>query len=183
MKKRDFIKSAAVIASAAVVSPLVSATGSRTNPAMREESIPDRVTLKKGLGYGMINEELSLTDKFKLAKDLGFEGIKLNTPTEFAIIEVLEAKEASGIELPSVVNKDHWSSPLSDPDPTVRKKCIDSVARSLQQVKEMGGEICLSTAGMVGMATNFLILLSTVFLLGSCSNREKKSTAGTNLFL
>src|SRR5690554_1830301 len=35
----------------------------------------------------------------------------------------------------------------------------------------------ISVAGMDGVVTNFLIMLSTVFLLGSCSNREKKSTA------
>jgi hexulose-6-phosphate isomerase len=86
------------------------------------------VTLKKGLGYGMIKEELSLTDKFKLVKDLGFDGVELNSPVEFSLSELLDAKEKSGIEIPSVVNKDHWSKPLSHPDPQVREQCIRSVA-------------------------------------------------------
>ncbi|WP_298648422.1 sugar phosphate isomerase/epimerase family protein [uncultured Proteiniphilum sp.] len=147
--KRDFIKSAAVIAGAAVVSPRASAAEPLAKPAAGEKSISGKVTLKKALGYGMIKEELSLTDKFKLVKDLGFDGIELNTPSEFRISELLEAKAGSGIELPSVVNKDHWSSPLSDPDPAVRKKCIGSVAQSLQEVKELGGDTVLVVPGVV----------------------------------
>lgn len=155
MNKRDFIKSAARIAGAVAVSPLVSAAEPRTIPATGEKSIAGKIMLKKGLGYGMIKEELSLADKFKLAKDLGFDGIELNTPSEFKIPELLEAKAASGTELPSVVNKDHWSSPLSDPDPAVRKKCIESVARSLREVKELGGDTVLVVPGVVNEKVSY----------------------------
>lgn len=154
MNKREFIKSAAVIAGAAAASPLAAAANARSTPTERK-STPGRLTLKKGLGYGMINEELSLTDKFKLARDLGFNGIELNTPSEFTIPELLEAKAASGIELPSVVNKDHWSSPLSDPDPGVRRKCIESVAESLRQVKELGGDTVLVVPGVVNEKVSY----------------------------
>ena len=149
MNKRDFLKSAAVIAGAATVSPILSANNSYAKTTMQAKSPSSVVKLKKGIGFGMINEELSLTDKFKLAKELGFDGIELNSPVDFSIKEILQAKAASGIELPSVVNKDHWSSPLSHPDPAVRKKCIDSVAQSLQEVKELGGDTVLVVPGVV----------------------------------
>src|SRR5690606_10218092 len=110
---------------------------------------PDTVKLKKGLGYGMIREDLSLTDKFKLVKDLGFDGIELNTPTDLNKSELLEAKEKSGIELPSVVNKDHWQKPLSDPNSEVRKQIIESVAQSLKEAKEFGGDTVLVVPGVV----------------------------------
>ena len=149
MNKREFIKSAAAIAGAAAISPLASAAGMPERSTITRNSIPGKVTLKKALGYGMIKEELSLVDKFKLAKDVGFDGIELNTPTEFKISELIAAKEASGIELPTVVNKDHWSAPLSDPDPAVREKCIQSVAQSLREVKELGGDTVLVVPGVV----------------------------------
>ena len=114
MNRKDFIKSAAVLAGAATITPFASASVLQNKPEKK-------VVLKKSLGLGMIKEELSLTDKFKLAKELGFDGVELNSPVDFKMSEVLEAKSKSGIELPSVVNKDHWSSPLSDPDPAVRK--------------------------------------------------------------
>lgn len=155
MKKREFIKSMTAIAGVAAVAPLASAADLQEKRGVKEKSTSAKLTLKKGLGYGMINEELSLTDKFKLAKDLGFDGIELNTPSEFPIAEILEAKRVSGIELPSVVNKDHWSSPLSDPDPAVRQKCIDSVAESLRQVKELGGDTVLVVPGVVNEKVSY----------------------------
>ena len=152
MNKREFIKSAAVIAGATAVSPLSSAVvPSASASVLQGKSRQEvrEVTLKKSLGLGMINEELSLTDKFKLIRDLGFHGVELNSPVDYPIAEILDAKEKSGIELPSVVNKDHWSSPLSDPDPEVRKKCIRSVAVSLREVKELGGDTVLVVPGVV----------------------------------
>ncbi len=122
-------------------------TPALTPPFSKETK--QQVVLKKSLGLSMIKEELSLTDKFKLAKELGFDGVELNAPVDFSLSEILTAKAKSGIELPSVVNKDHWSAPLSDPNPEVRKKCILSVAKSLQEVKELGGDTVLVVPGVV----------------------------------
>ncbi|MEA4949859.1 MAG: sugar phosphate isomerase/epimerase family protein [Petrimonas sp.] len=148
MNRKDFIKSAVAIAGAAAVTPFASASVSQSQPKKK-------VTLKKSLGLGMIKEELSLADKFKLVKELGFDGVELNSPVDFNLSEILNAKSKSGIELPTVVNKDHWSSPLSDPDPAVRKKCIDSVAKSLLEVKEMGGNTVLVVHGVVNEKTSY----------------------------
>lgn len=157
MNKRDFIKSAAAIAGATAVAPLAAAispakivTGSpELSSAMADDKPEQKVILKKSLGLGMIKEELSLADKFKLVRDLGFDGVELNSPVDFPLSEIINAKVKSGIELPTVVNKDHWSVPLSDPNPDVRKKCIDSVAKSLQEVKALGGDTVLVVPGVV----------------------------------
>jgi hexulose-6-phosphate isomerase len=150
MNRKEFLKSAAIITGAVAVGPYASASATvLQNKPMRN------VALKKSLGLGMIKEELSLTDKFKLAKDLGFDGVELNSPVEFSISEILKAKSASGIELPTVVNRDHWSAPLSDPDPAVRKKCIESVAKSLQEVKDLGGDTVLVVPGVVNEKVSY----------------------------
>ncbi|KUK78358.1 MAG: Xylose isomerase domain-containing protein TIM barrel [Proteiniphilum acetatigenes] len=156
MNKRDFIKSAAAMAGATAVAPLAAISPAKPTPAssglssaLADDKAEKKVVLKKGLGFGMIKEELSLTDKFKLAVDLGFDGVELNSPVDFSMSEIINAKAKSGIELPSVVNKDHWSSPLSDPNPEVRKKCIESVAKSLREVKELGGDTVLVVPGVV----------------------------------
>jgi len=150
MNRKEFLKSAAIITGAAAVGPYASASASvLQNRPMRN------VALKKSLGLGMIKEELSLTDKFKLAKDSGFDGVELNSPVDFSISELLKAKAASGIELPTVVNKDHWSAPLSDPDPAVRRKCIASVAKSLQEVRDLGGDTVLVVPGVVNEKVSY----------------------------
>lgn len=158
MNKREFIKSAAVIVGTTAVEPLSSKMISPlAASAPQDRSIRGlkKVSLKKSLGFGMIKENLSLTDKFKLVRDLGFQGVELNSPVDFPIAEILEAKEKSGIELPSVVNKDHWSFPLSDPDPEVRKKCIQSVATSLHDVKALGGDTVLVVPGVVNEKVSY----------------------------
>src|SRR5690554_310561 len=157
MNKREFLKSAAVITGTVTMSQLA-VTGNIqaiSSPIGNQTECPDNLTLKKGLVFGMIKEGLSLTDKFKIAKDAGFDGIELNSPSEFSISEILEAKEKSGIELPSVINKDHWSLPLSDPDPEVRNKCIQSVATSLREVKELGGDTVLIVPGVVNEKVSY----------------------------
>lgn len=149
MNRKSFIQSAAMMAGfSAVASPLAATALSTDKPA-------GKVTLKKGLGYGMIREDLSMTDKFKLVKDLGFDGVELNSPVDFSIAEILEARDKSGIELPSVVNKDHWSKPLSDPDPAVREACILSVARSLEDVRQLGGDTVLVVPGVVNEKVSY----------------------------
>lgn len=159
MNKREFIKSAAALAGTTALTPLVRAypadiiattvTNSSSDPGNLNTKTQQNIVLKKSLGLGMIKEDLSLTDKFKLAKDVGFDGIELNSPLDYTLSEIIEAKEKSGIETPTVVNKDHWSTPLSDPDPEVRKKCIASVAKSLEEIKELGGDTVLVVPGVV----------------------------------
>ncbi len=149
MNRKDFIKSTALLAGAATIIPSVSAG------AAPKAGTAAKVALKKSLGFGMIKEDLPLADKFKLVKDLGFDGVELNSPTDMNKNEILEAKAKSGIELPSVVNKDHWSKPLTDPDPEVRQQCILSVAQSLQEVKDFGGDTVLVVPGVVNEKVSY----------------------------
>lgn len=166
MNKRNFIKSAVIITGATAIKPIAasaSPSGIATpvmsdNPSasvLQGNPGKENVTLKKSLVFGMINEELSLTDKFKLVKDLGFHGVELNSPVDIPLDEILNAKAKSGIELPSVINKDHWSSPLSDPNPEIRKKCIQSVATSLKEIKELGGDTVLVVPGVVNEKVSY----------------------------
>ncbi|UZR95604.1 sugar phosphate isomerase/epimerase family protein [Chondrinema litorale] len=106
--------------------------------------------MKKSLKFGMIEEDLSVLDKFKLLKDLGFDGVELDSPNELSEKEILDARDKTGLEIPGVVNSVHWKAPLSDPDPSVRKKCVDSMETALQDCKKYGGTTVLLVPGVVG---------------------------------
>lgn len=142
MERRNFIKSAAVLSGLSVVPSFAAASPGAAQAGTKKK-------LKKGLGYGMIKAEMPLLDKFRLVKDAGFDGIEFNAPVDIPIAELLDAKEKTGIELPSVVNKDHWGKPLSHPDPAIRQECIESVAKSLEEVKLLGGDTVLVVPGVV----------------------------------
>ncbi|MCE2615919.1 MAG: sugar phosphate isomerase/epimerase family protein [Phocaeicola sp.] len=146
MERRNFIKSAAILAGMSAVSGVSAANFSSSTKNVSSQSA---LKIRKSLGYGMIDEALSLEDKCRLVKDLGFDGIEFNSPLEFSVATLLKAKEKTGIELPSTVNKDHWSKPLSDPDNSVREAIIQSVTKSLEETQELGGDTVLVVPGVV----------------------------------
>jgi len=150
MNRKNFLKSAAILAGSSIVAPQLQAAANFDFPKAAVQG-----KLKKGIGFDMIKEEIPLVDKFKLVKDLGFDGIEFNSPVAHSIKDLLKAKAASGIEIPTLVNKDHWSKPLSDPDPEVRKFIIDSCTKSLQEVKELGGDTVLVVPGVVNEKVSY----------------------------
>ena len=104
---------------------------------------------KKSLKFGMIKEELSVLEKFKLVKSLGFDGVEMDSPNNLDDKEVIAAKKEAGIEIPGIVNSVHWKKPLSHPDPSVREECTQSMVEALQRCKDYGGTTVLLVPGIV----------------------------------
>lgn len=142
MKRRDFLISGAIGTTIAGTVPF-STLGATKNV------ISQRPLRKKSLKYAMIKEDLSLMDKFKLVKDLGFDGIELESPDKLDDKEVLVARDATGLELPGLVNSLHWKKPLSDPDPAVRLECRQSIIEALDRCKRFGGTSVLVVPAVV----------------------------------
>src|ERR1700722_17969518 len=65
--------------------------------------------IKKAIKYKMIEEKLTVADKFKLVKDLGFEGLEVRVHSMDDRRELLRASESTGVAIHGVVNS-------SDPD-------------------------------------------------------------------
>jgi len=111
---------------------------------------PAAGSLKKAACIGVLPKELSVLEKFKLARNVGFEGIEPNTirkPEEAQ--EYKEASQATGVKIHSIMNSDHWNYPLSDSDPEVVKKCIDGIKTSLQNAHDLGAETVLLVPAVV----------------------------------
>ena len=115
----------------------------------------NKLKLKKGISYYMIKEELSVLDKFKLVKDLGFHGIEINSPGVLDIKELLKARDLTGIEILGTVNKDHWSKPLSSPDESIQKAIIESIAKSMEETKQLEGDTVLVVPGVVNATASY----------------------------
>ena len=140
MKRKDFIKITTSVAAGSLVSPsLFSKNLERQN----------KLGIKKCLKFGMVKEDLSVMDKFKLLKDLGFHGVELDSPNDLKKKEILEARDKTGLEIPGTINSVHWKSPLSDPDPKVRKECAKSMKKALKETKDYGGSTVLLVPGVV----------------------------------
>ena len=111
--------------------------------------VPKRPLHKKSLKFGMIKEDLSVLDKFKLVRDLGFDGVELDSPNNLSESEILSARDKSGLEIPGVVNSVHWKKPLSDPDPAVRDECTQSMISALHKTRLYGGTTVLLVPAVV----------------------------------
>ena len=139
LSRRDFLAASGATITAAALQPAAAAEPAKTaEPARR---------LRKGIIYGMVAGNGSVVEKFKLMKDAGFEGVEINHHLDPA--EVRRAKEASGLEVHGIMGYDHWRLPLSDPDPSVRKKGRESLIQSLHDCKDYGGIGVLVVPGKV----------------------------------
>lgn len=98
ISRRDF--TSAIVAGAALSSlPSYAAAGEFTGK------------IKKAVKFHMVTEKLSVLDKFKMLKDLGFDGTELRTRDKADRKEVVKAIEKTGLPVHGVVNS-------SDPDIT-----------------------------------------------------------------
>lgn len=149
MQRREFLKngSLATVGGFAAVESLPNIIKPFVNPPAKP--IIAQPMVKKSLKWGMVKEELSVLDKFKLLKDLGYDGVELDTPNDLDMKEVLDARDKTGLELPGTVNSFHWKSPLSDPDPKVRAATVEAMKKSLQDTKQYGGTTVLLVPGVV----------------------------------
>ncbi|HWV20525.1 MAG TPA: sugar phosphate isomerase/epimerase family protein [Devosia sp.] len=116
-----------------------------------------RPMAKTSLKWSMIEEDLSILDKFKLIADLGFDGVELDSPNDLNQSEILAARDATGLAIPGVVNSAHWKTPLTDPDPAMREACIVASIEAMKQAKTYGAETMLLVPGVVTDTTSYAV--------------------------
>lgn len=107
-------------------------------------------SLKKAVLLSMLPKQMSYLDRFKLAVDVGFEGIEAQTiidPKEAD--EIKAASDKAKIRIHSVMNMGHWEWPLSSPDPEDVKKSIERMEISLRNAKLWGADTVLLVPAVV----------------------------------
>jgi L-ribulose-5-phosphate 3-epimerase len=147
MNRKEFVKLTGSVAAGAMLAP-----GALTGAV---SDTTEKVTLKKSLKFGMVKEDLSVMEKFKLLKELGFDGVELDSPNKLDKSEILAARDATGLHIPGTVNSLHWKYPLSDPDPAVRAQCVESMKSALKDTKEYGGNTVLLVPGVVNEKVSY----------------------------
>ena len=111
------------------------------------EARPSAPRLHKAVKFSMVGGHGPLTDKFKMVKEAGFEGIDIDRHLDHD--EVRRAKDESGLVVHGVVGYDHWRMPLSDPNAAVRKAGRESFIGTLHDCKAYGGTTALLVPGKV----------------------------------
>ena len=138
LDRRTFLQSAGALAAAGAL------TSGKTSIAGE----PDK-RMKKAVKWGMIQIKGSVLDKFKLMKELGFDGMELDAPSSLDKDEVLAARDETGMPIHGVVDSVHWQDTLSHPDADVRARGVKALEQALRDSKTYGGTTVLLVAGKV----------------------------------
>jgi hexulose-6-phosphate isomerase len=110
---------------------------------------------KKAVKIGMVRPGQTLLEKFQLLKELGFDGVELDSPSAVTVEEARAAIEATGVVVPGVVDSVHWNQRLSDPREEVRAKGLEALRTALRFCKEVGGTSVLLVPGRVTPDANY----------------------------
>jgi L-ribulose-5-phosphate 3-epimerase len=157
--RREFLKSSVTAACAAGVGGAALA-GSLMPTAAGKPAEPrfpaPQAAIKKGIWFGMLPANLSIADRYKMAKDVGFEVVQAPTePDQRKAEEVKNAADAAGIRIDSVMNMDHWKYPLSSSDPAAVEKSLAGMRTSLHNAKLWGSEVVLLVPAVVNPQTSY----------------------------
>jgi L-ribulose-5-phosphate 3-epimerase len=109
--------------------------------------------LKKGIMWGSIGLGSSIMEKFKAAKEAGFDGVE--PMSHLNRNEVLEARDATGLIIPSVCGELHWKYPLSDPDPKIRELGVEALKVTLEDASAYGADTILLVPGKVNESVSY----------------------------
>jgi hexulose-6-phosphate isomerase len=117
---------------------------------------PARLPIRKAVEFSMLPDAMSVPDRFQLARDTGFEAIECpTTPEESKAEEMLAASHKAGLPIHSVMNQEHWRSPLSSADAAVVEKSLEGMRASLRNAKLWGADTVLLVPAVVNPETTY----------------------------
>lgn len=121
-----------------------------TGPLAASEAGPSlRGRVDKAVKISMIKGEMPLIDKFRMAREVGFDGVSLFAPDRFDLKEALQAQERTGLRIHNVNNAVHWTTRLSDPDPEVRSRALKAMKEAIRFAHAAGASSILQVVGKV----------------------------------
>jgi len=149
VKRRDFLK----ITAAGAAASLLPAGGFGAPPQKASTATGQ---LKKAVLISMLPKQMSYLDRFKLAVDVGFEGLEAQTITDpKEADQIKEAAEKAGLRIHSVMNMDHWRYPLSSGEPAEVERSMKGMETSLRNAKLWGADAVLLVPAVVNPKTSY----------------------------
>lgn len=151
ISRRGFVRTSAVAATAFCL-------GAR--PAAELVAAPPRLPgqpqrFRKAVKIGMVNVPGSLQEKFQVLKELGFDGVELDSPSAVTADEVRLASEATGLPVHGVVDSIHWNKTLSHPDEAVRLEGLEGLKTAIRDSKAFGGTSVLLVPGVCNKEVSY----------------------------
>src|SRR6266403_1649893 len=155
--RREFLKSTVTTACSAGLSVCGFADLLAASPASRGTLAPAAtLPIKKGVLLDMLPAKLSIADRMKMARDVGFEVMQApTTPDEKDAEAIKKAADGANIRIDSVMNMAHWDFPLSSADAAVVEKSLAGARTSFHNAKLWGSDVVLIVPAVVNAQTSY----------------------------
>ena len=145
LNRRDFGKASSL----ALVATALPALGQ----AVDEQSRP-KPRILKSIKFGMFGGNLSIADKFRALKEIGYDGVEINSPGGVDKKQASAASRETGLPIHGVVDSIHWGTRLSSPDAATRRKGLEGLKTAIRDTRLVGGSAVLLVPGAVRDAKN-----------------------------
>ena len=122
--------------------------------SLRAQAAGAPLPIKLSLKCGMAQFGANLEEKFRILKELGYDGVELDSPGGQNKQEALAASKATGLPIHGVVDSIHWKIRLSDPDAKVREEGLQGLLTAIRESHACGGSAVLLVPGVVDAKTN-----------------------------
>ena len=113
-------------------------------------------SITKAVLISMLPKEWSYLDRFKLAVDIGFKEMEVQTVDgNEAAVKIKNAADKAGLRIHSVMNQAHWRYPLSSPDTQDVETSMRGMQASLHQARLYGADAVLLVPAVVRDDTTY----------------------------
>jgi L-ribulose-5-phosphate 3-epimerase len=109
--------------------------------------------MKKGIMWGSIGVGETIADKFRAAKEAGFDGVEVYSHLNRE--EVLKAAQETGLVIPSVCGSLHGKFPLSHPDTAIRAQGLEALKVTLEDAAAYKAGAVLLVPGRVNAEVGY----------------------------
>src|SRR4051794_32150997 len=150
--RRMFLKTlAAAVAAASGASRSDARQAGQPGPST---SGPSKI--RKSLLISLLPKERPYAERFAMARDAGFDAIEMQTiGRDEEAAEIKEAAQKTGLRIHSVMNMEHWQSPLSSSDPDVVTRSVRGMETSLRNAALWGADTVLLVPAVVDANTSY----------------------------
>lgn len=131
---------------------LLAAGAALTAPALARTKPSSPPTWKRAIKLGMIGEGKNLRERFLIAKEVGFDGVELDSPSTLDHEEILRAREEAGLEIPGVIGTFDLKRSLADEDPARRARVVRGIETALRDCSAFGASVLQLHPGVVDEA-------------------------------
>lgn len=122
------------------------------SPAAADSGSPsstNRGRILKSVKWGMIGGDASVLEKFALCKELGYDGMELESPVAADGEEIVAASHETEMPVHGVVDMKHWQLRLSSPLEAERNQGREILEQAIRDSHTWGGSSVLLVPGLV----------------------------------